>query len=284
MPINISANQLVSLLGCENYTETDCERTAGLYLININKKHLVHLSCKAYKCPVCGPRKAHRLQDALLNLFNSYEHIRLFTFTYRTSVFCSVEECYEKSSEIWRRFITYMRRTKTLSESQRNFNFVKVVEFTKAGYIHYHVFVDSYLPWKICQSLWLAAIESVMCKGGKNGHVNIKHSFSAEGAANYVAKYVLKSALEKKNNIRIWSRSAGFVLFTPSEHSHEYEFLSLRNSKLNLSLFSVSSHASVTRTWLDTYTNTVELTQNDFTINDISSTPNCLYPEPCLSP
>ncbi len=120
-------------------------------------------------------------------------------------------------------------------------DYVRVTELTKRGYPHVHVFFTEYLDWSTIQRLWLSAVNSVFHTDGKHGHANIKHSYSALGAALYVSKYVLKSALDPRFEFRLWSKSNGASIFEHHESSGEWHFLNARYKELNLSLISVTS-------------------------------------------
>ena len=222
---------------------SQCPNCAGLFLLNKVERKIHALSCKAYRCPVCGPVKAYSLTNALEVCLSEYNHIRLFTFTFRTSIFKNAADCAANAGEIWRRFINNIRRNFSLSVHQRKFDYVKVLEFTKRGYIHFHCFVSEFLPWAIVQGIWNESINTVMDRSGKSGHLNIEHSYSATGAARYVAKYVLKTCQEKLSNLHVWSHSQGMVVFHKHQKNTEWHFVSLRSSNLNLSLFSIASQS-----------------------------------------
>lgn len=222
-----------------------CPKCKDFYLYNFKTGELLKPGCKAYACEYCGGKKAKRLEQALTNYLSKYKHIRLFTFTLNTNAFATQTTALKHVSEIWRRFINNLRRCKALSESQRNVNYIKVLELTKRGYPHYHCFMLEYLPWQIIQALWNDAVKTVTGYSGKGGHVNIKHSFTPERAARYVVKYVLKSVHEKRWTLRLWSKSGNVALFKPKQQTGEWSFINARTSDLNLSIFSITSQKEV---------------------------------------
>lgn len=233
-----------------------CPRCDGLYFFNIHTGERFNGRCKAYKCEFCGPKKAYRLETALIQYFSQYIHIRLFTFNFRTTVLDKMPDANRASSEIWRRFITNVRRSSSLSPAQRNFDYVRILEFTKRGYPHFHCFFSEYMPIQVIQGIWHNAINQVCNSKGSNGAVSIGHSspdapykgnpfFTPERAAKYCAKYVLKSAKEKPENMRLWSKSEGTKLFPDKAFSCGWFFLNLRSSFLNLYELGITSRPSL---------------------------------------
>jgi DNA-directed RNA polymerase subunit RPC12/RpoP len=226
---------------CYKLFLTHCPKCDGLYLYNKTTSDVINVSCKSYSCPYCGYRKLFKLKKGIEKVLGNYQHIRLFTFTFRTSVFGSPEHCLQKSSEIWRRFINNLRRCQALTTEQRNVQFIRVLELTYRGFVHYHVFMLDYIPWSVAQGLWNNAINTVMVSNGKNGHVNIRHSFTAQQAAKYVSSYVTKTIQKLRGKLRVWSKSNGITVFEPRVVTGEYVFVNARFSDLNLVIFSLTS-------------------------------------------
>lgn len=215
-----------------------CPNLGIYHIVNTRTGELVQLPCKRYSCPSCGPKKAYKLKKALINKFECFDYVRMFTFTFRTSIFANPQHCINRSSEIWRRFINNVRRDKTLHKSLRNFQYVRLIEFTKRGYPHYHVLVDRYLPVQILANHWRHAINVVCRNSGYNGSVNAKGIKTAKNAAAYVVKYVLKTANEfdinigkyfehKRCKLKLYTKSALMKLFFPSSSIDKWEFIIL---------------------------------------------------------
>jgi uncharacterized Zn finger protein (UPF0148 family) len=234
---------------CEEYFEfkgkqlllTHCPKCDGLYVFNPKTGEHYSCSCKTYSCPYCGHRKLYKLKEGIKKVLENYEHIRLFTFTFRTSCFENPQHALNTCSEIWRRFINNLRRCTALSDKQRCVQFIKVIEFTNRGYPHYHVFILDFIPWQIAQGLWNNSINTVLSSTGHNGHVNIRHSFTASQAADYVCSYVTKSIKRLQGSLRVWSRSSSLTIFEPRATSSDFVFINARSFKLNLSMFSITS-------------------------------------------
>ena len=229
-----------------------CERCNGLFFLNINSGEFLNANCKAYCCEYCGPKKAYRLQLAFTDYFKQFKHLRLFTFTFRTSIFNNTFDVQKASSQIWRRFINNLRRSTSLSNFQKNVDYVRVIEFTRKGYPHFHVFFTEYLPVQVIRGLWNNAINTVCNTKGNNGNIDVSYSgpgakrgnhgnFTPESAAKYIAKYVLKSAQENPNRMRRWSKSGKIRLFPDKVSTNEWRFLNLRSSFLDLNTLCVTS-------------------------------------------
>jgi hypothetical protein len=229
-----------------------CPRCDGLYFFNIHTGEHINGKCKAYSCDYCGPKKAYRLECALTEYFKQYSHLRLFTFTFRTSALDKCPDANKASSEIWRRFIIDIRRSTSLSPFQRNVDYVRVLEFTRRGYPHFHVFMSEYMPIQVIQGIFNNAVNKVCGTKGTNCHIEVTYSgcsdarknkgnFTPERAAKYCAKYVLKSAKEKPENMRLWSKSSNVKLFPDKAFSCGWFFLNLRSSFLNLYELGITS-------------------------------------------
>lgn len=113
-----------------------------------------------------------------------------------------------------------------------------MVEFTKAGYPHYHVLFDRYLPVSILANHWRHAINIVCHSLGYNGSVNAKGIKTHKNAASYVVKYVLKTATEfegfldkyfdyKRNKLKLYTKSSLMKLFHPYSTIDHWEFIIL---------------------------------------------------------
>jgi hypothetical protein len=218
-----------------------CPRCDGLYFININTGEKVNGKCKSYKCEFCGPYKALTLRKAMEQYFSKFDRCRLVTLTFRTTIFYERLGIEKTCQEIWRRFLIAVRRNTALTELQRNFNYVRVLEFTKRGYPHFHLVIDQWLPRDILQAIWNITINSYLQKSGKSGHCDIRSLPNQAKAAEYVSKYVLKGALEKNGNYRLWSKSNKVSIFEHRVSSGEWQFINLRHSGLTLLTISITS-------------------------------------------
>lgn len=234
----------------------ECPRVKGFYLRNNDTGEIIPSRCKCYDCEYCGWRKGVRLQKALEDYFKSYEHIRLFTFTFRNNYDTDklADPKFQlyitrKCNEVWRRFINNIRRLPESAKYMREFKYVKVLEFTKKGFPHFHVLVDRFLCIRTFTKFWRRAVNQVFKKTGINGGINIRHSLNARGASRYVAKYVLKSAIDistMRKKYRLWSKSAGVTIFPIREKLETWVFLDMRKIPLNSSEYRITSRLDET--------------------------------------
>lgn len=224
-----------------------CPNMGAPHIINVRTGELVQLPCKRYACPYCGPKKAYKLRKCLENKFESYDFMRLFTFTFRTSIFVNEKHAIRRSSEVWRRFINNIRRDKTLHHSLRDFQYIKLCEFTKAGYPHYHVLIDRYLPIQIVANHWRHAINVVCHNTGYNGTVHVKGILNSKNASRYVVKYVLKTAKDfdiflnkffefKRAKLKLYTKSKLMKIFYESCSIDPWEFIYLYEMNPNFNL------------------------------------------------
>jgi hypothetical protein len=244
-----------------------CPNCESYILINEQSGEILRLGCKRYACEVCGPKKAYKLKKAITNYLKNFKFIRLFTYTVRTTIFKDVRHWNKLSREVWRRYINNIRRNKLLTDSQRHFQYIKVVEFTKKGYIHFHVIQTHYLDWVVCYRAWNEAIAVVLGRSlvwsdnkiincDQLGAVNIKGIANAKHATNYIVKYLVKSAKDvaeksytlmgvEVKRVRLWSKSERVSFFRKKEGCHGWRFTIVAreeiNDLLNLYLLDISS-------------------------------------------
>ena len=193
---------------------TSCPNTKpGWYLVNIDEGKYIPLPCNLYSCPYCGRKKIQKLYRALVTYFGQYQYMRLMTITLSSRVAETPEKHYVLLKEIWRRLITEIRRTKSLTKHQNGVQYVKCVDLHKSGFIHFHILISAYLPWKTIQDI-LGRIAKEVC--GVIGHVasvNFQGILNTRNAARYVCKYVSKTCDQIQIRIRRYTRSGRIALF-----------------------------------------------------------------------
>lgn len=197
-----------------------CRRTKGLFLFNTKTKAIKHLKCKSYSCDHCGIIKVSRFRNALNKYLQSWDFIRLFTFTQHTPDALDPSHQNANISKAWQIFVKNVRRDKSLSKSRRDFQYVKIVEFTERGYIHFHVVINTYLPIKTIRRHWNEALHLVFKWVGGRGGINISTSNNARSCVSYLTKYLSKMTSHDFGNLRRWSKSGNvalFEVFTPKE-------------------------------------------------------------------
>jgi hypothetical protein len=212
-----------------------CPRCNNLYFYNKKTKEIHYAMCNSYSCPYCAPVRLRRLRNAIHNVLSNHQHIRMFTFTIRNSQDFDKRLFIRLFRECFRRFLNSIRRCSKLSAAQRNFDYIRVSELTKKGFIHYHVFIFEYLPKQIVYRLWNKCIKLVFKSSKQSGWIDISHSFNASGAANYVSKYVSKSAGSVELRYNKYSHSRKLVLFKKHVKNPDWEFLNFRRRRSYLS-------------------------------------------------
>jgi hypothetical protein len=249
-------NQLKSCPNCKSFY-LQCEITGDI----------IRLGCKRYDCEFCGRKKALKLKKALNKYLSSFKFIRMFTYTVRTTLFKEPSHWNLISSEVWRRYINNIRRNPFLSEKQKAFQYIKVCEFTKKGYIHFHVIQTEYIEWKHCYRAWNEAIsiltnrnlvwsDNKIINGDQLGAVNIIGISNHKHASNYVVKYLVKSAIDLRNSsqklvglpnerIRLWSKSGRVAFFAKKHTVHAWRFCIMAredlDALLNLYILDITS-------------------------------------------
>lgn len=201
----------------ETFKLETCPQSGFLHFLNTETGETVAGKCNVYRCEFCGPRKARRLQNAIYQYFKKFKFLRFWTFTYSSKVFLDLtqEEKAKLSAKIWQHFLIGVRRSPLLSEYQRKFQYVKVLEFQKNGTPHYHAFFDRFIPRVILSDIWDSTISNYFQSTDKVGNIFVEGIITARKASNYVTKYLVKTIRSLSNNCkaRIWSKSEKVSLF-----------------------------------------------------------------------
>ena len=176
-------------------------------------------NCKSYICPRCGKRNRGRLFRAVKNYIQDWDIIRMWTFTLSSKYFVNEYEHRKALSEVWRYFITYLRRANVLTRSQQKVQYIRFSEPHQSGYFHFHCLVDLYLPYYAVAALWSQAVSTVCDIPGDRGGCFVRGIGNYKNAAFYVVKYVTKSASCSHAGFRIWTKSSKVALFKKLLHS-----------------------------------------------------------------
>jgi hypothetical protein len=195
-------------------------------LINTKTGESFDVRCNTYACDFCGPKKRFKLASALEKHFDSYSHIRLWTFTLSSRFFDTPETQVKALSRVWHYFITYCRRNQLLTEKERQFQYVKVFEPHRSGYFHLHALLDRYIRIEKLYAIWTYAIRKVVGSDEPAGYCYVVGSKSSRRAAHYVSKYVVKTARHACRRMNYYSKSAGIALF--ERHPGNSQFVLLR--------------------------------------------------------
>ncbi|MBX9807972.1 MAG: hypothetical protein K2X95_09265 [Flavobacteriaceae bacterium] len=220
----------------------DCRRVKGLFLFNNNSKQIIPLKCKSYKCESCGPNKVIKFRKALTEYLKTFDFIRMWTFTQHTPDELDPKNQHENISKVWHHFIKEVRRDKSLSKKQRDFQYVKITEFTERNYVHYHVVINVFIPVLKLRAHWNNALYKVFKFVGGRGGVNIKIISNAKNCAQYLSKYVSKMLEQDFGKLRRWSKSNKISIFekyTPTDkwtffYSDAYGVLNLKEKSTSV--------------------------------------------------
>ena len=220
-----------------------CPRFKGRFFINLKTNSWFPCNCNAYECPQCGKYKQMNLKKYIAEYINKWTYLRMWTFTYRTGIFNSTEHCLKKTSQIWKNFITYVRRSKELSSAQKKTIYIKVAEVTKRGYVHYHVLFGGYLPIKLIRGYWNQAIRSVISGNylESNVMISIDKKMEKKKAANYITKYVGKAMQSDLGKLRKWSKSEKVKIFPERVPNPDVICTELKNLEIILKSNSITS-------------------------------------------
>jgi len=202
-----------------------CTRRPTQFLISQVTGVIIQAHCKAYICTECGPKKIRVLYSKIKSKLETWNTIRFWTFTMTNKLHSDKEKHYEALREVWRRWLTYMRRNKSLRERARQFSFVKVIEMHKSGYIHLHVFISEYIPQNIAQTCWETCCQEVLEESGHLGQTYVIVIPNAKVGARYVVKYVMKIVSDLDSTFRKYSKSNDIILFPKKITVNEWFFI-----------------------------------------------------------
>lgn len=203
----------------------------ALRVMNTNTGELKELNCKAWICPECGELKKKRMYVGMRDFFSRFKYRVMLTFSLSSRGVDAITHA-KLISKAFSQFIKNLRRNKNLNEQTRNLKYVKVAEFHKSGYVHLHVIINQFAPVRKLQQLWEAAIlyAGYTPERDKFCNVNFSKRHSAESAADYVCKYVLKAAKEINNLINSWSKSKSTPIFTKYIATDKWKLVLLLNT------------------------------------------------------
>lgn len=208
-----------------------------------------NINCKSWSCPECSKIKISFMKKGLATHFADNRGMRMMTVTLASGGYSVLEHAaiLQKSMMY---FVKNLRRNKALSELQRTFKYVRVVELHKGehtqghaglnnGYIHYHIIVDRYLPIQVIQPIFE---QSVLSAGYNTSvikfcNINIKLIPNVKCAVNYVISYILKATDDFKNLINKWSKSRGTPIYTHSNNKGIYIVVPMRDAQRFFKLY-----------------------------------------------
>lgn len=157
---------------CSSWFITTYRETDSTVFVKVHP-----ILCHSYYCAHCSKIRKAQLYTAL-SRWSRKRHLRFMTLTYSHDE--SPIEIINRFSKDWNKFITYIRR------AGHSFNYFKVIEFTRSGYVHFHVLVDRSIPQHLISSIWHDITSHSYI-------VDIRSRMSNRRAINYSLKYFIKS-------------------------------------------------------------------------------------------
>lgn len=211
-----------------------CPRCDGSWLFNFDTGELVKAQCKAYKCPVCGPKKTFFLKKFIQKYIDKWQNVTLWTFTFSSHIFVNMklQERLKLASKIWKTFRDLLARDKSMSVYQKNFQYLKVVELQENGSPHYHAVVDRFIRQQKINQLWQKAIKYNTTYTGTPGNANFSppnKQLKKKNVGAYITKYISKQIadIQEDVNFRRWSKSGKGSIFPKYESTGDWVFLTL---------------------------------------------------------
>jgi hypothetical protein len=145
--------------------------------ISGKKMKIIPLFCGRWDCPVCGPKKRKIWFARLL----SGKPDRLITVTHRPTTEYSPQEAATKLKRTWSRFADNQRR------KGRDMEYAWCLQWHKNGFPHLHILQrGAYIPQAELSLYFRKKLNSPI--------VDIRKNKSKNQAANYIIRYILRSA------------------------------------------------------------------------------------------
>lgn len=223
-------------------------------IYNADRNSFHNLNCKSWACPECSKVKIRMMKRGLAAHFVDNRGMRMLTLTLAPSKYTPIEHA-KLFQAAYKVFIKNLRRSPLLSESQKQFKYVRCIEQHKGdrckghksvahGYFHYHIIVDRFLPVEVLQTL----LESALLVSGyepehhKYCNCHIMLIPNVQKAIGYVIKYILKATKDFANLFTKWSKSKGTPIYTKDKREGIYFLLKRRDVErvLRLYLYNIS--------------------------------------------
>lgn len=221
-----------------SWEQESCQRCRNIFIFNIETGEVCRVSCKSYSCPHCGRKKVQKLYSAINQYVKKWDRIRMWTFTFTDKCFygLELEDRCKLASAIWKRFLDLTRQNKSLIGSQRNFQYIKVLELQKNGSPHYHLLVDRFVNIHTLIPIWKKAIEEKTGINIYGGSIMMDGKIRKGDAGKYVTKYLVKTLSELPTNTRMrrWSKSNKVSIFW-KKNSSGWVCFHLYSSQISIS-------------------------------------------------
>lgn len=150
------------------------------------------------------------------------------------------------------RFRAILHKWRKKQGHKRAIQFFKVTEFTESGLRHFHLLIDTFIPFGVIQAAWRAATD------GTAYWVNIKKA-QVKSAAAYMSKYMTKQTVfsdKFDDGEHRYSFSQQFPRFPRPEPSGEWEFRlnPVNRGRLQKARAELIERAARRKTWRELWT------------------------------
>ena len=156
--------------------------------------------CKAYACPVCGPKKLRKLRRGIGKVAQERKLTRLATLTLDASKIPPGKPSIEYLRNSWRKMRVSLTR-----HLGKPIEFMAVVELQKSGLAHLHVLVGAYLAQDWLSRAW---------QGVGGGRIVDIRWVDVHRVSAYLSKYLTDESLAHlPSGVRRFSCSKGIALW-----------------------------------------------------------------------
>jgi hypothetical protein len=178
--------------------------------------------CRSRFCNECAVVAGYVLRRRLVPVLQTFKHVMMLTLAVDPSLFANAEQAYTWVRERFAlaRLMQDLRRAGVVDSAR----YIYFLEFTKEGWPHWHVLVESeYVPHELIERCWgKNRPEGIEREAGRPPFGFVVFSApkfaSAEHAANYATKYVVKApregwpewVLDYTGRVQRYSVSRGF--------------------------------------------------------------------------
>lgn len=220
------------------------------------------------------------LEKGLQEHFVDNKGMRMMTLTLAPAGYSEIEHA-QIFQQSFKNFVKYLRRSSSLSETQKQFKYVRCIELHQGsrrpghhhaaiGYVHYHIIIDRFLPVEILQKILNAAVLAAGYQTDKTKfcNVNIILVPNIKTATRYVIKYITKAVSDFGNLLCKWSKSKGTPIFTKDKREGIYILVRNSEAKAFLSLYLYTiSHESPKKIGVSLARSSIEI-EDSYTLQD----------------
>lgn len=162
-----------------------------------NKKILIKICkhrCHSYFCKECANIKKSELIGKLKTALKG-KSWRFLTIT-MSEHYGTADQCIQDINYLFNKFHKRFKKTKY------NFTYFKVLEFTKRGFPHFHIFIDKYIPKQLIADIWKEYTSNYI--------VDITRVTTKSKLTSYLLKYFTKSTEWDSNKLYYLNRKRRF--------------------------------------------------------------------------